>query len=380
MINIYDGIHTWHVAKTGNNNNGGHSLADAKLTIGAAVSAAGAGDMIIVWPGDYDEHVDLDSANKSLIIAGTNRNKCRVVRSSNAAAITLISGCELRNISAISVNSQDMNCKAVVLKNGSSEILVDNCFIHGSYDGLYGVGTSAVLISNSHLKGQYDSVNATAINGWTAVNCIFETDGTFTNVDTRAAIVGGQAVFNNCIFLANRSISNSTKYLAAVKIEANQKSPIAFNNCSFKAVGSGSFTGTVYGINAQGSDTKISIQGGSIYTSGQGATILDIFMWFYAQADLCGCSYDKNKLENEFEYGGQHYDGVIKEYPKNPNYTAEYTAPDNTNISLIRKILKNKAVQNKSTGVIVFYDDDGVAPILTISPTETDSQITRIPS
>jgi hypothetical protein len=44
------------------------------------------------------------------------------------------------------------------------------------------------------------------------------------------------------------------------------------------------------------------------------------------------------------------------------------------------KILTNKAMQNKSTGAIDYYDDDGQTILLTITPTEDESSITRIPS
>jgi len=43
------------------------------------------------------------------------------------------------------------------------------------------------------------------------------------------------------------------------------------------------------------------------------------------------------------------------------------------------KVLANKAVQTKSTGVIVIYDDDGVTPILTLTPTDGESTVTRTP-
>jgi hypothetical protein len=49
-------------------------------------------------------------------------------------------------------------------------------------------------------------------------------------------------------------------------------------------------------------------------------------------------------------------------------------------VALIRKIMVNKAVQNKTTGVITYYDDDGTTPILTITPTDDGSLITRNPS
>jgi hypothetical protein len=44
------------------------------------------------------------------------------------------------------------------------------------------------------------------------------------------------------------------------------------------------------------------------------------------------------------------------------------------------KMLVNKAVQNKSTGVINYYDDDGETTILTHTPTDAESTITRTPS
>jgi len=44
------------------------------------------------------------------------------------------------------------------------------------------------------------------------------------------------------------------------------------------------------------------------------------------------------------------------------------------------KLLANKAVQNKSTGAIDYYDDDGQTVILTHTPTDDESSITRTPS
>ncbi len=43
------------------------------------------------------------------------------------------------------------------------------------------------------------------------------------------------------------------------------------------------------------------------------------------------------------------------------------------------KILANKAVQSKSTGAIDYYDDDGQTVILTHTPTDSQSSITRTP-
>ena len=44
------------------------------------------------------------------------------------------------------------------------------------------------------------------------------------------------------------------------------------------------------------------------------------------------------------------------------------------------KSLINKAIQNKNTGVVQFYDDDGETVILTHTPTDAETTITRTPS
>ena len=46
----------------------------------------------------------------------------------------------------------------------------------------------------------------------------------------------------------------------------------------------------------------------------------------------------------------------------------------------VDKILANKAVQNKSTGAIDYYDDDGQTILMTITPSEDESSIMRIPN
>ncbi len=44
------------------------------------------------------------------------------------------------------------------------------------------------------------------------------------------------------------------------------------------------------------------------------------------------------------------------------------------------KMLINKAVQNKSTGAIEYYDDDGSTVLLTHTPSDSDTEVTRTPS
>jgi hypothetical protein len=44
------------------------------------------------------------------------------------------------------------------------------------------------------------------------------------------------------------------------------------------------------------------------------------------------------------------------------------------------KLLANKAIQDKVSGEIEYYDDDGVTIILTLTPSDGEASITRTPS
>lgn len=56
------------------------------------------------------------------------------------------------------------------------------------------------------------------------------------------------------------------------------------------------------------------------------------------------------------------------------------TALSDTGVPTAAKLLINKVIQNKTTGVITVYDDDGVTAILTLTPSDDGSQITLTPS
>ena len=50
------------------------------------------------------------------------------------------------------------------------------------------------------------------------------------------------------------------------------------------------------------------------------------------------------------------------------------------NLDKAAKVLVNKAVQNKLSGAITFYEDDGVTTFLTHTPSDAEATITRAPS
>ena len=77
-------------------------------------------------------------------------------------------------------------------------------------------------------------------------------------------------------------------------------------------------------------------------------------------------------------YEGEKW--ATDEYGKvNVGYISGSTGLVTTLVKAI-KVLVNKAIQTKSTGAVVYYDDDNQTPILTHTPTDGETTITRTPT
>jgi len=61
-------------------------------------------------------------------------------------------------------------------------------------------------------------------------------------------------------------------------------------------------------------------------------------------------------------------------------FSIENRLPGSSLFQKAAKSLINKAVQTKATGAIDYYDDDGETVLLTHTPTDAESTITRTPS
>ena len=53
---------------------------------------------------------------------------------------------------------------------------------------------------------------------------------------------------------------------------------------------------------------------------------------------------------------------------------------ENPSVEKAVKMLVNKAIQDKVSGAVVYYDDDGQTVILTHTPVDSDGEIVRTPS
>jgi hypothetical protein len=166
MSNIYDCIRTWHVAKTGNDSNGGHSFTDAKLTIGAAIAAASSGDTIVIWPGTYSGNI---TVSKSLNFLGTSKYDC-IISASSGVCVSVGSagsGSSFENLSVIDTDTAQFSY-AVTL-SGSQHIRWTNCYINGanSADAFDICSGGDVYVKNCYIVGAGTAISiATPINGW----------------------------------------------------------------------------------------------------------------------------------------------------------------------------------------------------------------------
>lgn len=352
MPYVNDSSRVWHVAKTGNDGNSGHAgqypvnLAnDAKLTIGAAVAAASSGDTIIVWPGDYSENVNLGTKELSLI--GTSRTKARI-NPSSGSPLSFGSGCVIKSISCVGASIYGMNAA------NAENVVIEDCYAYGPTDGLYMTQSNRkIRLLHNWFKSAWDGINLNGCDDVFAEGCVFETTG---NQNAGAALKQpGGGIYRDCIFIANASAA-SVNHLAGIYAESGiGGQQMVFTNCKMNVDGQSYRTGQVSGIWVNNSNIKIVVDNCVFRTVGAtAASVVDIRAAL-GLAVVSGCAYSATE-------------GNVK-------------VVDSAGLlARAAKMLLNKAVQNKLSGEIRYYDDDGVTAILTHTPNEDESTFTRMPN
>jgi hypothetical protein len=390
-----------HVSKLGSDSNSGIASGyplslpdDSKLTIEAAVTACPDGGTVVFWPGDYAETVTV--SGKSINVIGTHRTKCRIVPATGTG-ISFDSGGSLQNCYVYSANNY------AVQATGNNTITVCNCYIvsDGS-DGIYTLGQHEARIISCYVFCKYDVIwigKNTLIDG-----CILIGDACAPEIGSEARVLVGGGGANLCNLILrnthilmqpcyNKSGKTPTLYQVSCNIYGiNGAHSAVLENCIIYVSGykessnhaDSYFNGDAYGI---ANVDYLSMSNCKIHTRTDQnklktaysmvpryATVLenvifksegqlasyDLYASTARTAVLNGCSYDPTKVHS--------------------NVTVQSVLNPDGPVVQAAKVIVNKAVQNKLTGAIDYYDDDGQTVILTQTPTEAESTITRMPS
>jgi len=202
--------HVWHVAKTGNDSNTGHSFDAALLTLTAAITAAANGDKIMFWPGDYAESLDINAANKALTIEGIDKTKCRITHDLTTFGVKLGNGTSLKNLTVYLTHSPldyeviEFGYEQAVLGTNVSNIKIEDCILYGAMDGIFLSGCNNILIDKCYVSSKWDSINYNNSTGLIINKCQFYTDASYgygivANAITSNTYYTGSSIINDCI-------------------------------------------------------------------------------------------------------------------------------------------------------------------------------------
>lgn len=141
-------------ATNGSNTFSGRSLDKAKATIGAAVTAAVAGDVIIVLPGSYDETVTIARGKSNIKIVGVGGRGAAYIEPSTEDADGMIVHADDVTLINIGVAAEDTTAGNYALTVTGSRFRAHGCkFEGGEIQALVGPGTAAQETAGTHGRG-----------------------------------------------------------------------------------------------------------------------------------------------------------------------------------------------------------------------------------
>jgi hypothetical protein len=249
MLMLASGQYVWHVSKLGNDSNDGRAnaypvdlAARSKLTIGAAIAVASAGDTILVWPGTYAEGITI---NKALHIIGQGNPGSVVIYNSAGKTITLStnsSGTTIENIEARTDydSAQALYCST----NDITDITLINCRListgqTGGTDFILwgGNGAKRIKLINCYGSSYYDgfTFSGSGLSDFLIENCVFE----------QTAVLAGGTSIRVTQGMTNLLVKNTRFYLTRPALMTLSPKTLdltgtiaRFENCQFTLEGS----------------------------------------------------------------------------------------------------------------------------------------------
>lgn len=296
---------SWYVAKTGNDSNDGSSEAEAKLTISAMVTASSDGDAIYIGAGDYDETVDLDTANKSITLDGVDKTACIVRTGSGEKGIVIEDNTIIKNLT-VSTTSKTTGSMGVYGDTKTNLVIAD-CDIFGAYDGVRLDDCSEIRIRNCDISSNWDGLNLTRSTLANINNCQFSTDGAYSvpQYGSGVVIAGGSGNTVNVIF-ANCSSETSKSgtwayYISGFYVQGNAL--LFLNNCSSEGTLNSTIGTTVSGVKTNGANSVAAVNNCIINTSVVDAGAAYDLNNTAGTIYVVDSSYDRNSTSGEILEG-----------------------------------------------------------------------------
>lgn len=250
--------YVWHVAKDGNDGNGGHAQqypvgtsADAKLTIAAAVAAAAVGDTILVWPGTYAENLDLSTKDDCSIIGACGDRSAKIVKAHTGNLLVLGNNTKLENLYIDNTSNATIDRGIINATNGDGGFIIKNCYCRGYRGGLFLTGTPTALTNICEV------IDSTIIGGEVALGC-------FQDMVVRNSIIAG-----------DKSYGSTNVWI----ISSGKNASMLFDNCKIRGYGVADTTNKkTYAFYVGGSAgyVRISLKNCSVSCDGEGSDFLNL--------------------------------------------------------------------------------------------------------
>ncbi len=281
---------SWFVETTGNDGNDGKSFDTSFLTLGAAESAASAGDRINIGAGTFTEQVVF---SKALQVYGRGSGVTIITSSNSGDVLTGASGCILSGLTVISTS---VGISTAIAFSVKTNFIIRDCQAIGPTAGLSCSGCSNFYMESCYVSSIWDGGLFFGSFDFVISDTIFRTDGsTRTDREVRALGRPGDGLYYNCKFIATRAIQATEKTIA---VNSDTTDVTMFVDCQFIAsVTNVDSAADVIGIGIDGSDSNVTVVGGAVETSHSGSGNQYDLQRVAGELSVSGLSYDTTKTD-----------------------------------------------------------------------------------